>query len=183
MAKNYNNNNRGKARKWKNIAKIVVASICAFAIGIGVAALTAPKDLNDKNLLKYENYVNKLEESAGGLKIDWKEDGRIVLSGKHASDNTINNSKFTNPFVSVTLTEGTYQISSGNKHASPGTYGLYYVLNGERHEVCKNVDTFTVTGSTVIEVGYFVKNNEFILYAELEPVLVAKGDSVEFFKD
>ncbi len=183
MAKKYNNNNRGKSRKWKNIVKIVVASICSFAIGIGVAALTAPKDLNEKNLLKYENYVNKLEESAGGLKIDWKEDGRIVLSGKHASDDTTNNSKFTSPFVSVALTEGTYQISSGNKHASSNTYGLYYVLNGEYHEVCKNVDMFTVAGATVIEIGFFVKNNEFILHAKFKPVLVAKGDSTEFFKD
>ena len=167
----------------KSIVSLIVAVFIALLAVVGIGAVTAPKELNPDNLLKYKNYVNKLEESEEGLKIKWDDDGSFTLSGKHESDNTINNSKYTNPFASVVLERGTYLISTGNERCDSESYGLYYQINGNYYEVYGDTLKFEVEKTTVIEVGFFVKNNKRIIHADFEPVLVPEGCSTSFYAD
>ena len=177
---NFKSNKRRRG-KGKAIASVIAAVFAAVLLLVGIVALTAPKELNPDNLLKYSEYVNKLEESKEGLKVKWDDDGSFALSGKHESNDTSNNSKYKSPFASVVLDKGNYLISTGNDNCDSEKYGMYYVLDGEYYEVCGDVLKIKVDSKTVLEVGFFVKNNVRIIHADFEPVLVPEGSSVSFY--
>ena len=180
--KNENYTSRKKRRRLsgKSIVTMVICCVLALLAVVGAVAVFKPKPLNPDNLLKYENYSNMLTESTEGLKVKWDDDGSFTLSGKHKSDNTLNNSKYTNPFASVTLMPGKYLISSGNDKCDSESYGLYYRYNGNYVEVYGDVVELPIGELTVVEIGFFVKNNKNIIYADFEPVLVPDGASTSF---
>lgn len=179
--------------KAKRILKMVALVMVGALLGGMLLHLTGTeiknpfdREVNDKNLIKVEDYVKNLsEKTAKGLKIDWKDDGSFVLSGKHEDDNEANNAIYKSDyFVNVNLTAGDYVISTGNDHCDTERFGLYYVMNGTTTLVGAKNLTITVTEDTVISIGYFVKNNEyfFSLTSKITPILVADGQDVEFYK-
>lgn len=176
-------------RKKKSRAKKILMIVCAFLAGLfvmgSVSALTAEKTLNPDNLLvKKDTYItNLLKETDKGLRIDWKDDGAFVLSGKHADDNEANNAMYMYEFATLELEPGKYTISSGNDKANAETYGMFVKYDGQiKHNVYGDAVTFDIDGEetkTVI-IGFSVKNQYRILYAKFEPVLV-KGDKAGSF--
>lgn len=182
--RNYSNNKENRRKKSK--AKKWITIVCAFLAGLcvmgAVSSITAEKDLNPDNLIKVENYFENLpEKTDGGLEIDWKEDGRFVLSGKHSDDDIANNALYTLAFTNVTLNEGVYTFTPGNYKCDDETYGMYYIINGETPVyVFDDETTIHIDGTSTVEFGFCVKNNYYILYAEFAPVLVS-GDKVGSF--
>ena len=187
MKKRYENQNTGRKKRRrlseKSIALMIVAVFLALLAVVGLVAVFAPKETNPDNLLQYKNYSNMLEESTEGLKVKWDDDGSFTLSGEHKSQDTQNNSKFLSPFASVLLEPGKYFLSSGNERADHDTYGLYFIKDGQYHEVCADVAEIDIEAATIIQVGFFVKNNKYIIYADFEPVLVPDGSSTSFYVD
>ena len=187
MKKRYENQNTGRKKRrrlsGKSIVRIVIAAVLALVAVVGLVAVFAPKETNPDNLLQYKNYSNMLTESTEGLKVKWDDDGSFTLSGKHKSQDTLNNSKYMSPFASVLLEPGKYYFSSGNERADHDTYGLYFVKDGQYHEVCADVAEIDVETATIIQVGFFVKNNKNIIYADFEPVLVPDGSSTSFYAE
>ena len=187
MKKRYENQNTGRKKRRRFSAKSIALTIAAVFLAllavVGLVAVFAPKETNPDNLLQYKNYSNMLEESTEGLKVKWDDDGSFTLSGKHKSDNTLNNSKYLNPFTSVTLEFGDYWIGTGNDNCDSESYGLYYRLDGNYAEVYGDFVKISIEKTTVLEVGFFVKNNKNIIYADFEPVLVPDGSSTSFYVD
>lgn len=184
--RNYSNNKENRRKKSK--AKKWIMIVCAFLAGLfvmgAVSSITAEKDLNPNNLLvKKETYVaNLLAETAGGLSINWKDDGRFILSGKHSDDNEANNALYRYEFASVELEAGTYTLSHGNDDAASDTFHLYIQWDGEiKENVYKDAKTFTLDTDTTVIIGFAVKNNYFIFYEEIAPVLVSGTTAGEFY--
>ena len=172
-------------RKKKSRAKKILMIVCAFLAGLfvmgSVSALTAEKTLNPDNLIKVENYFdNLMSDSEKGLKVKWKDDGRFVLSGKHSDADIADNSLYTVAFTSVTLNPGVYTLSTGNDKCDDDTYGLYYIKNGESPVYVQEKTSISIDSITPVEIGFYVKNNYNIIYAEFAPVLVS-GDKVGTF--
>ena len=184
--RNSNNNGSFNKNKAKRIAKKVIALILAFAAGCaavgGYVALTREKPLNENNLIKtpYFENVTKLEETAKGLKIKWDDDGTFAISGKHVDDNLANNAHYEVAFVQVFLEEGTYMFSSGCKSADDDTYGLFIEYNGKKQYAYTEASMIVIDTPTTVTIGFFVKNNYRVVYADFEPVLV-KGDKAQGF--
>lgn len=177
---NYKNSSKRRGvKKWLSI-------ICAFLAGLvlcgAITSVTAEKELNEDNLIKADNYFeNLVEETDGGLKIKWKDDGRFVLTGKHSDDNIANNALYSVAFTTVTLNEGTYTFTPGNDNCGDETYGMYYKINGgEPVYVFANKAVITVESTSAVEFGFYIKNNYHILYAEFAPVIVS-GDKIGTF--
>ena len=187
MSKYKNNNNHKSKRKAKGKLKIiliVIASLLAGVIAFGaISSLLAEKPLNENNLLKYDKYENMIEESEKGLKVKWNEDGSIVLSGKHSDNDIANNAHYSCPFVTVELDPGEYTLSTGNKNCSQDTYGMYIIVDGASTPVYDKPVTFTVSEKTVATVGFTVKNNYYILYGKLSPVLVAEDNAENIYSE
>ena len=188
--RNSNNNGSFNKNKAKRIAKKVIALILAFAAGCAAVgaytALTREKPLNENNLIKYENYfenVTSLEETDKGLKIKWDDDGTFAISGKHADNDLSNNAQYKLAFTQVLLTEGTYMFSSGNESADDDTYGLYIEYGDKIAYTYSDATVVTIDTPTTATVGFFVKNNYRVVYADFEPVLVPGDKAQGFFAE
>ncbi len=141
---NYQNQKKRKPRAGK-IIKIVCVALARLLLGAGIMSIAKKDDkVNPKNLLISAEYTGKLEETAGGLKIKWGDDGEFRLSGKHESDNTLNDSKTMFPFTTVKLAAGEYVITPNNKDCAVNKFGLYYTLDNEDFFVTEPT-TITIT--------------------------------------
>lgn len=174
---------RKSTDRWKIVFTFVVSLLCGALLMGAVFVLFAEKPLNPNNLLKYDKYENKLEESGKGLKIRWNDDGSIVLSDKHSDNDIANNAHYTCPFVTVELEPGDYTLSTGNDSCSQDTYGMYIVVDGKTTPVYDEPVTFTVAEKTVVTIGFTVKNNYRIIYGKLSPVLVPGSSAQGFFAE
>ena len=133
----YKNNNR--KMKFSTLAAILVCAILgssALLAGVGFMSKGFTNtdvgswfqvDANENNLLKVEDYVEDIDKDLeNGLKIDVKDNGKIVLSGT-VKDDTITGDQSPTPlpFASITLDAGkVYNLSSGNQSADKNTFGM-----------------------------------------------------------
>ena len=188
---NYNNENKKKrnARRFWRTASLILVSVLlsVFAVGaLGGLDNVFEKDLNPDNLLKYEDYVENLmkDETEGGMHIKWKDDGSFALWGKHSDDDITNATLVDYEFVTVVLEPGTYTLSANNKDAGDN-FGLYALIAGEteKQRTDDGVVSFDVTeGQTAVSIGWYVKNNQRLIYEKIEPTLVAGDTAIEFYK-
>ncbi len=191
-----NGNENYKGRRWgRTIAIILLSALVSTTCFTAVAFMTDnftnkdastwfTKEKNDANLLSYKKHYieNLLEKTNEGLKVKWKDDGRFTLSGEHKSNSVDNNSCYPYDFASILLTEGDYTITTGNDKCAADEFGLYVKHNGTTTYVYNEPVTFKVTADDTVEIGFFVKNNNFILSEELRPCLVSGIEAAEFFK-
>ena len=184
MAKNFNHKSKRYAKnRVKMILAIVAAALCG-ALVMGFCLNTfREKTVNPNNLIKQENYLNTIEETSMGLKIKWNDDGTFALNGKHDDEDLTSKDLYKHAFVTVELEPGEYTISTGNEHCSEDTYGIYYILGGETVLVGEKSNSFTVEEKTNVDIGFFVKNDTFVLYAKLAPVLVTGGTAQDYYID
>ena len=172
----------------KKIWKIIAIAIAVVTLGVvGISAfgggMSLGRDVNPDNLIVEKNYFNNLlDESDGGLKVNWKDDGTFVLYGKHEDKSLADAALFKSDFTSVTLEAGTYTISTGNDHADQEKFGLYVQYGSNIEYVTDEHVTFTLTEDTVVIVGFFVKNNYTCLFHKIAPVLVEGSEAAEFYK-
>lgn len=147
------------------------------------------RDLNEKNLVKVEDYNDNLaNELSNGLKINWKDDGTIVLSGK-VDDKTKTDDQTPEvyTFTSVNLKGGKiYNVSCDNKFCSKSTYGLFVdYIDSNGLKVAQEVDSnglvidLTDSGDTVVKLSFFYENDVtyYGINSYIRPVLV-EGESV-----
>lgn len=142
---------------------------------------------NEQNLLSYEQYdknQTNIEKTSCGLHVKFKDDGSIVLYGKHNDANLTAQQRYESTFSNLILDAGTYTLSAGNTNADEDTFGLFVYVNGERFYVKNGQVTFTVTESnSAAVVGWFVKNNYWILYEKLYPTLASGKDAIAFYEE
>ena len=189
MSKNYNNNKQRKSGGFLKVLGMIAASILSTCLVLSVASFfksTFDKEVNPENLIKYEDYwpaAKGLKESEKGLKFDWKDDGRIVISGKHADNDMTNNALYKIQFTTVFLDEGSYVFNCGNEDAEKDTFGVFYTLDSDIVYAEDNDIVFEVKeNGTPVTFGIYVKNNKFILREVFEPTLVPVGEKVSFWK-
>ena len=206
MSKRRNNDN-GRRMSVKNLAVILVCAIFAgsallAAVGFMSKGFTNTdvgswfeKELNPDNLIKKENYNSKLDdELENGLKIKWKDNGEIVLSGK------VDDTKITGeqspapyPFTSVTVEPGeVYTISSGNKSCDEKTFGLFVEWkdsDGVTQSVkvaddAVKLDFSDYEEEVTLTISIYYQNDVtyFGLQSYLRPVLVEGDTAGEFYK-
>ena len=202
--KNYNNNNQNRrSARGAFYVKIValVLAVCALFGALFACGSYATdgftnwdptswfeRDLNPDNLLKREDYIEALpEEIEGGLKFKWNENGSVKISGIFEEKNP-SESFYTFVFTDVTLPAGTYVLSTGNDKANTNTFGLRmeYPIGAEKKCVDVGADNykFTLEGETNVVLSVFVAKNErfYGINSYINPVLVAEGDTVSFYK-
>lgn len=194
-------NNRRSSTFWGKVIALVlvictlfttfVTAVGFFSEGFSNADPTTwfEKDNNPDNLIQKANYIDSLiDESEKGLKMDWKDDGSVVLSGKH--DDTSNDASdyYTYAFVNVTLPEGTYVLSTGNKNCREDLFGLHYKYGSGENFVQDYVGEddveIVLTEETTITISIFAANKERFwgINSYIRPILVEKGNAVEFYK-
>ena len=182
-----------KTKTFLTVGAFVLAALtCLMAVlnmfGISLAGIFDKKELNEDNLLKYEEHYSenqiKLDETSCGLKMKWNEDGSFVLRGKHSDEDLSENQAFKYAFASITLPAGTYTLSANNDDAEADTFGLFAEIGGTTFKTDNKGETrFDVTeDGTLVVIGFFIKNDYRILYEKICPTLVAGTDSIEFYK-
>ena len=139
MSYRNNNNNNNRKMKFSTLAVILVCAILgssALLAGVGFMSKGFTNtdvgswfqaDANENNLLKVEDYVEDIDKDLeNGLKIDVKDNGKIVLSGSVKDDSiTGDQDPRVLPFASVTLDAGkVYNLSTGNQNADKKTFGM-----------------------------------------------------------
>ena len=205
MKKNFKNNT--KRMSLSNLAVIVICSVlAASALLAGVGFLSKgftntdvhswfERELNEDNLIKEENYASNLDdELENGLKINWKDNGEIVLLGKVDDENkTKDQAPDPISFVSVTLDPGkVYTLSSGNKHADKKTFGLLCEWNdasGQKVDGKAAGDALTIdlsehTEAVTLTISIYYENNVtyFGINSYLRPCLVEGDAAGDFYK-
>ena len=140
--------------------------------------------------------MSKLDDKLdNGLKLDWKDDGRVVLSGK-VEDDTKTGDQMPDPyaFVSVTLDAGeVYMISTGNNLCSEKTFGLYVEYNDSTGAAADPVfvggdavklDFSEYTEPVTLTISIFYENDHyyFPLTSVIKPTLVKGETAGEFYK-
>ena len=178
------------------ILKIVgIVLLCAVMLSFGLSIFGGglnienpfERDVNDKNLLKVENYFdNRLkDETSKGMKINWKNDGSFSLSGKHVDEDLPDKNVICYEFTEILLTPGTYTLSAGNKNAAKDTFGVYAQAGDDIWYVEGDQDgtiSFTLTETKTVVIGWFVKNNYRIIYQKVAPTLVSGEATIDFYK-
>lgn len=132
------------------------------------------KEVNEKNLIKAENYQIEDEQDDGkGIKARVNEDGVIKLSGKATSDNSF-------VVCTVELAPGEYTIS-GVK--STDNYGLQ--VTGADNLIAKagtSSDTFTIETAQTVTVSIYVTEDTWLFNKKITPVLVSGADAGDFYE-
>ena len=149
------------------------------------------RELNEDNILKRDIYHDELvSESKGGLKLNWKDDGSVIIFGIQESDKD-DDDFYRVEFASVTLAPGVYKLSTGNKNADSKSFGIFYSYansgNIIQNYVGSETETITITesmGDTVVRLSVFVAEDErfFGIQSYVRPILVPEASSVDFYK-
>lgn len=183
--------------KVKRVLTVTAMTLAILTTVLGVlhlsgVALKSPSEWtwnqderNEKNLLTTDCYVSNLtSDFEKGLKIDWKDDGSFVLSGKYEDADLAGNARFTYDFANVTLNAGTYTISSGNTHCDEQEFGLVVTYGNSTEYIGSKAKTITLTDTTTVTVGVFVKNNLRLwsLTSKITPVVAAGTETIEFYQ-
>lgn len=176
-----------KVKNFLTIGAFVLAALTCLMGIVQVFDIDFKKDLNPDNLLKYESYYDnqkKLKETEHGLKVSFKDDGSIVLRGKHDDPDLTENQRYENYFTSVILNAGVYTLSAGNEDANEDSFGVFAVVGGETLHVRDGKISFQVNSdnSTVV-IGWFVRNGDYMLYEKLYPTLAAGEDVIGFYAE
>ena len=187
-----------------NISAIIICAVLAcsllasfFTMGLGFMTDNFTKDdpttwfdrdLNEDNLLNRDVYYDELvSEAKGGLKINWKDDGSIVLFGVQEADDD-DEDFYRVEFASVTLAPGVYKLSTGNDNADADTFGIHYTYSKDgtviQDYLGSETETITVTSETVLRLSVFAKEGErfFGIQSYIRPILVPETAEVEFYK-
>ena len=201
-----NNYNNGGGRRKISLGAIVAIMLAgvvltsALTAGLGFASKSFiekdlgawfQRELNEDNLVKADDYVNIIEETDKGLKINVKDDGSIYLTGcqdEKAEDPA--DQYHDVKIVDVTVEPGKYVLSSGNEKADKDTFGIQYDyidtndakqtgwVFGES-KVLEFTETTTVTLSIAVVRG----ERFFGIMSYLRPVLVPEGTAnTDFYK-
>ena len=210
MSKHYRNNDNGGSRKKNSFINIAIIVVCAVLAGSALLASVGflskgftntdvtswfEKELNPDNLIKEADYVSNLDDELdNGLKINWKDDGEIVLYGK-IDDETKTGDQIPDPvtFVSVTVDPGkVYTLSSGNKSCDESTFGLLVEWNdadGNKQSAKAADDALKLdftenTEAVTLTISFYYENDTiyFGLNSYLRPVLVEGETAGEFYK-
>lgn len=205
MKKNFKENT--KRLSLGNVVAIILCGVlAASALLAGVGFMSKgftntdvgswfERELNADNLIKKEDYNDKLpSELDNGLKINWKDDGSIVLSGK-VDDKSIDAEQDPAPvaFTSVTLQGGkVYNITPDNKSCTKDGFGLMisYVdangINVTNQKVDGDgavIDLSAKNGSTNVTISFYYENDVtyFGITSYIRPVLVEDGSVSSFY--
>ena len=200
MKKNFKDNK--KRMSPGNIAVIIICAVLASsALLAGVGFISKgftntdvgswfERELNEDNLIKRSDYNKQLpDELDNGLKINWKDDGSIVLRGK-VNDTSIDDEQdpAALPFTSVTLQGGkVYTISTDNKNCSEKTFGLLVQYDDVTERVGANefvIDLSEKEGYTNVVLSIFYENDVtyFGINSYIRPVLIREGSTGGFYK-
>ena len=182
-----------KTKTFLTVGAFVLAALTCLmavfnALDINLKGLFEKKELNENNLLQYEEHYSenqiKVEETACGLKMKWNEDGSFVLKGKHSDKDLSENQAFKYAFASITLPAGTYTLSVNNDDASKDTFGLFAEVSGTTFKTDdKGVTRFDVTSdSTLVVIGFFIKNDYRVLWEKICPTLAQGTEAIGFYK-
>ena len=196
MSKNNQFDSSRKKRRFNSFLRtIATILICVTLCGVALVFVGGglnienpfERDVNDKNLLKVENYFdNRLkDETSKGMKINWKNDGSFSLSGKHVDEDLPDKNVICYVFTEILLTPGTYTLSAGNKNAAEDTFGVYAQAGDDIWYVEEDQDgtiSFTLTETKTVVIGWFVKNNYRIIYQKVAPTLVSGEAAIDFYK-
>ena len=153
------------------------------------------RDLNTDNLIKYEDYNDKLaDELDNGLKITWRDDGSILLRG-NVDDDSINGEQDPVPyaFTNVILEGGkVYTISPDNDKCTKSTFGLmvdYTDANGIVVSEKVDADGFVIdltekSDDTVVTISFYYENDVtyYGINSYIRPVLVEGDTAASFYK-
>lgn len=197
-----NKEKKSKKMSLGKIALIVICAVLAFSaifacfgtLSKGSANIDVgswfERELNEDNLIKRSDYNKQLpDELDNGLKINWKDDGSIVLRGK-VNDTSIDDEQdpAALPFTSVTLQGGkVYTISTDNKKCSEKTFGLLVQYDDVTERVGANefvIDLSEKEGYTNVVLSIFYENDVtyFGINSYIRPVLIREGSTGGFYK-
>ena len=187
-------NNGGSHRKITlgGVAAIVLAGVILSAVltaGIGFLSKGYTdnnvkgwfESTNEKNLINPEkDYMSKLPPTTEkGLKLDWKDNGKVVLTGSHNDGDQTSEYNHPIPFANVTVEAGTYILSTGNKYCGEKTFGLKYeyIKDGETvvGYVADKPLTLEFDQDTTIKLSIYVRNGEkfYGIFSYIIPTLEA----------
>lgn len=175
-----------KTKNFLTVGAFILALITCLMAVINVFGIDFKKEVNPDNLLKYEDYDKNLlkDETSKGMKIKWYDDGSFALYGKH-EDETLSPTQFVDyKFASVYLSVGTYVLSANNDDAGDD-FGLYVTVdNGTNiQRTNKGEVKFSVTEESVpVQIGWYVKNDQRIIFEKIEPTIASGTVAIEFYK-
>ena len=185
---NYESNKR--KRRGKSVLRTLGIIIASALMSFAFMAFSNfakenifEKDINPDNLLTVEEYNdNLLEESDKGLKVNWKDDGSLVLSGKHSDDNIANSALYSFEFATLTLDAGDYTLTTGNDDADKEEFGIKVTYGDTTHYVGADKQVIHLDEETAVTFSVFVKNNRFMAWEKIMPILVEGTDAGDFYK-
>ena len=161
-------------RNIKRLAAVVVIALLGGVIGSMAANnISFEKDLNENNIIKYEDYsLQTITNNGKGVELTVKDDGTLKLNGKATSDD-----EYT--VAAYTLEAGTYTISGCDSKIDGA--GLMVRFGTNEHYAGLSSDTFVLEAETTVYIIVYVKEDTVCLFKTIRPVLVKGEEPGDFY--
>ena len=186
MSKRNSYDSARKSRKINNFLKTVATVlVCITILGVAGAFVSGgldienpfKKDVNEKNLIKVDDYEISSGNTGKGIEIDVKEDGAIKVKGEATSSGTLTVATFL-------LEPGTYTFSGVND-PNRDQFGLVADFSNGQTPVYAGINpcTFTLTSAAEVTVSLFWGKDYKVSFANrmIYPTLVSGNTAGDFY--